>query len=172
MTTPLAQLAYERLFDVLDGKPAHRTLAYHWARLVEALYAAERMRELLEDSDITGKDIRNIPAATPEAGVGIVEAPRGTLIHEYRTDEKGMLTHVNLLVATNHNAAPIAMSVEKAAKHMIHDGKASDGLLNKVEMAMRAYDPCHACATHALGQMPLEAVIRDADGSVRQRVRQ
>jgi len=161
MATPLAQAAYEQFFDVMGGKPAHGTLAYHWARLVEALYAAERMKELLEDPEITSTEIRTLPTQTPDEGVAITEAPRGTLIHNYWTDGNGILTQVNLIVATNHNAAPIAMSVEKAAKAMIKDGEVSEGLLNMVEMAFRSYDPCHACATHALGKMPLEARVYD-----------
>jgi F420-non-reducing hydrogenase large subunit len=166
MATPLAQEAYERMYTVLGGKPVHATLATHWARLIEALYAAERMVELLEDPEITGDQIRNVPTDIPREGVGIVEAPRGTLIHHYQTDERGLLTGVNLIVATNHNAAPIAMSVEKAAKGMIKGGNVSEGLLNTVEMAFRAYDPCHACATHALGETPLSIVIRSTCGDV------
>jgi len=163
MATPLAQQAYEKMYETLGGKPAHATLAFHWARLIEALYAAERMKELLEDPEITSDEIRTVPTETPEEGVGIVEAPRGTLIHNYWTDENGILTKVNLIVATNHNAAPIAMSVEKAAKGVIRRGQVSEGLLNMVEMAFRAYDPCHACATHALpGQTPLVVSVYDA----------
>ncbi|MCD6394168.1 MAG: Ni/Fe hydrogenase subunit alpha [Planctomycetes bacterium] len=165
MATPLAQAAYEKMYETLGGKPAHATLAFHWARLVEALYAAERMKELLEDPEITGTDIRTEPTRTPDEGIGIVEAPRGTLVHHYFTDDNGVLTKVNLIVATNFNAAPIAMSVEKAAKGMIKGGKVNDGLLNMVEMAFRAYDPCHACATHSLpGQMPLVARVYDSTG--------
>jgi F420-non-reducing hydrogenase large subunit len=170
MATPLAQEAYDRMYEVLGGKPVHATLAFHWARLIEALYAAERMVELLEDPEITSEHIRNVPTETPEEGVGIVEAPRGTLIHHYQTDERGILTGVNLIVATNHNAAPIAMSVEKAAKGLIKGGKVSDGLLNMIEMAFRAYDPCHACATHALGKMPLRVTIYDCEGNVVKRL--
>jgi F420-non-reducing hydrogenase large subunit len=163
MATPLAQLEHDRMYETLGGKPAHNTLAFHWARLVETLQAAERMQELLSDTEITGRDIRVCPTKTPTEGVGIVEAPRGTLIHHYWTDAKGMLTRVNLIVATNHNAAPIAMSVERAAKALIKGGQVNDGLLNMIEMAFRAYDPCHACATHALpGQMPLRANIYDS----------
>ena len=173
MATPKAQAAHDELYTALGGKPAHQTLAFHWARLCEALQAAERMQELLTDPAITGSEIRRLPRATPSEGVGIVEAPRGTLIHHYWTDAEGLLTKVNLIVATNHNAAPIAMSVERAAKHMIHNGQVSDGLLNKVEMAFRAYDPCHACATHSLpGKMPLQAQIRDARGQIVQVLRQ
>ncbi|MBC7237621.1 MAG: Ni/Fe hydrogenase subunit alpha [Chloroflexi bacterium] len=170
MATPLAQQAYERMYAVLGGKPAHATLAFHWARLIEALYAAERMVELLEDEEITGDEIRRLPTETPREGVGIVEAPRGTLIHHYQTNERGILTGVNLLVATNHNAAPIAMSVEKAAKGMIKGGQVSDGLLNMVEMAFRAYDPCHACATHSLGEMPLQVIIYNSKGNILRRI--
>jgi F420-non-reducing hydrogenase large subunit len=123
------------------------------------------MKELLEDPEITGTDIRTEPTQTPDEGIGIVEAPRGTLVHHYFTDDNGILTKVNLIVATNFNAAPIAMSVEKAAKGMIKGGKVNDGLLNMIEMAFRAYDPCHACATHSLpGQMPLVARVHDSTG--------
>ena len=170
MATPLAQAAYERMYETLGGKPVHATLATHWARLIEALYSAERMRELLDDPEITGDHIRNVPTETPQEGVGIVEAPRGTLIHHYQSDEKGILTGVSLIVATNHNAAPIAMSVEKAAKGLIKGGQVSEGLLNMVEMAFRAYDPCLACATHALGETPLIVEVRGADGEVVERI--
>ena len=171
MPTPLAQQAYERMYGILGGKPVHATLATHWARLIEALCAAERMVEILEDPEVTGDHIRNVPTETPEEGVGIVEAPRGTLIHHYQTDERGILTGVSLIVATNHNAAPIAMSVEKAAKGLIKGGEVSDGLLNMIEMAFRAYDPCHACATHALGQMPLIVEVRSAEGELVERIK-
>ncbi len=172
MTTPLAQEAYEKMYEVLGGKPVHATLANHWARLIEALYAAERMQELLEDFDITSDEIRTLPTETPEEGVGIVEAPRGTLIHNYWTDADGILTKVNLIVATNHNAAPIAMSVEKAAKGMIKNGEVSEGILNTVEMAFRPYDPCHACATHALpGKTPLVVSIRNLRGELLREIR-
>ena len=159
MATPLAQAAHDKMYEVLGGKPAHCTLAFHWARLIEALQAAERMQELLADDRITGTEIRTVPTSVPDEGVGVVEAPRGTLIHHYKTDEQGMITMVNLIVATNHNSAPIAMSVEKAAKGMVHGPDVTDGMLNMVEMAFRPYDPCLACATHAIGQMPLEVKI-------------
>jgi F420-non-reducing hydrogenase large subunit len=118
--------------------------------LIELLNAAERMRELVSDPGITGTDIRNIPTETPAEGIGIVEAPRGTLIHHYCTDEKGLITMANLIVATQNNAARIALSVDKAAKGTISGGNVDDGILNLVEMAFRAYDPCNGCATHAL----------------------
>ena len=170
MATPLAQQAHDEMYEVLGGKPVHATLAFHWARLIEALYAAEHMVELLEDPEITGEHIRNLPTETPEEGVGIVEAPRGTLIHHYQSDERGILTAASLIVATNHNAAPIAMSVEKPAKGLIKKGSISEGLLNMVEMAFRAYDPCFACATHAIGQTPLEVTVFAADGTVLKRI--
>ncbi len=156
MATPLAQQEYERMYQVLGGKPAHNTLAFHWARLIEALQAAEAMVTLLEDKEITNPDIRRIPTETPTEGVGVVEAPRGTLFHHYKTDERGLVTEANLIVATMNNSAAITMSIEKAAKAFIKGGKVSEGLLNLAEMAFRPYDPCHACGTHALpGDMPL-----------------
>jgi F420-non-reducing hydrogenase large subunit len=160
MATPEAQIAYQEFYETLGGKPVHHTLANHWARVVELLYAAERMNELMNDPEITSKELRVIPTATPTVGVGIVEAPRGTLFHHYETDANGILNKVNLIVATQNNSARIAMSVEKAAKGLIHKGEVSEGLLNKIEMAFRAYDPCHACATHSLpGHMPLKVTI-------------
>ncbi|MDR3691754.1 MAG: Ni/Fe hydrogenase subunit alpha [Fimbriimonas sp.] len=167
MSTPLAQAAYEEYIATLGPKPIHHTLANHWARVVEMLNAAERMVELLDDPDIVSDDIRLIPTATPDKGVGVVEAPRGTLIHHFETDEKGLCTKVNLIVATQNNAARMAMSVESAAKSLIHGGVVNDGLLNKIEMAFRAYDPCNACATHSLpGQMPLIVRVMDRKGEV------
>ncbi|MDI6840011.1 MAG: Ni/Fe hydrogenase subunit alpha [bacterium] len=167
MATPLAQAEYEKMYNVLGGKPAHNTLAFHWARLIELLYSAERMLELAEDAEITSSNIRNIPTQIPTEGIGVVEAPRGTLYHHYKTDEKGIVTEVNLIVATVNNAAAMCMSIERAARSLIKNGKVSDGLLNMVEMAFRAYDPCLACATHTLpGQMPLVVNIRDANGNI------
>jgi len=166
MATPLAQAEYERMFDTLGGKPVHATLATHWARLVELLQAAERTLELSRDPDITSPDVRTIPTATPDEGVGVVEAPRGILFHHYRTDERGLVKKVNLIVGTTNNNAAICMSIKKAAQALIRPGAPiTDGLLNKVEMAFRAYDPCFGCATHTLpGQMPLEVSIYDAQG--------
>ncbi len=167
MATPLAQEHYERMYETLGGKPVHNTLAYHWARLIETLQAAEDMKALLEDKTITDPDIRNIPTDTPNEGVGIVEAPRGTLIHHYKTDSRGIMEEANLIVATVHNAAAINMSIEKAAKTFIKGGNVSEGLLNMAEMAFRPYDPCHACGTHCLpGDMPLELKIYDYNGEL------
>lgn len=181
MATPLAQEAFERFYETLGSKrqngrytPVHQRLATHWARLIELLYAAERMLELAQDPEITDPNVRPIITTTPDEGIGSVEAPRGTLTHHYRTDANGILTAVNLIVGTTNNYAPIAMSVKKAATSLIHNGTViSDSLLNRVEMAFRSYDPCMSCATHALpGQMPLEVTIRDADGNVTRRLSQ
>jgi F420-non-reducing hydrogenase large subunit len=167
MATDEAQKACDELYKTLGGKPVHMTLANHWARVVEMLQAAEKCIELLNDPEITSKEIRTFPTITPTVGIGIVEAPRGTLIHHYETDERGLITKVNLIVATAHNGARIAMGIDKAAKGLIHGGKINDGLLNMVEMAFRAYDPCNACATHSLpGAMPLHIFIRDEHGNL------
>lgn len=164
MATPKAQEAYEQMYETLGGKPVHFTLANHWARLVELLYAAERVQELANDPEIIDPNVRTIPTEKPTEGVGVVEAPRGTLFHHYKSDEKGVITNANLIVATQNNAARIALSVDKAAKGVIKEGKVDDGILNMVEMAFRAYDPCHGCATHTLpGQMPLIVNIYDAN---------
>ncbi len=166
MATPLAQAEYEKFYSTLGGKPVHQRLAIHWARLIELLYAAERWVELATDPEITSPDFHAIPTATPTEGVGIVEAPRGTLTHHYWTDERGVVTKVNLVVGTTNNYAPITMSIKKAADSLIKNGNVNEGLLNMVEMAFRAYDPCFGCATHSLpGQMPLEITIHDAEGN-------
>jgi len=165
MATPLAQQAYAKFYSTLGGKPVHNTLANHWARVVELFYAAERMKELADDPEITEANVRTLPKATPTEGVGIVEAPRGTLIHHYWTDERGIVKKANLIVATQGNAARMAMSVEKAAKALISGPDIPEGVLNKVEMAFRAYDPCHGCATHSLpGSMPLMIRLRRQNG--------
>ncbi|MGD0235979.1 MAG: Ni/Fe hydrogenase subunit alpha [Syntrophorhabdales bacterium] len=167
MATPLAQEEYEKMYATLGGKPVHHTLATHWARLIELLYAAERMLELSRDPEITDPNIRNIPSETPVEGVGIVEAPRGTLTHHYVTDEKGLIKKCNLIVGTTNNYAAICMTVKKAAEGVIRKGKEiTEGLLNRIELAWRAYDPCMGCATHALpGELPLEITVYDADGT-------
>lgn len=174
MATPLAQAEYERMYETLGGKPVDHTLATHWARLVELLYATERWVELATDPGITGDEFRVLPTGTPDEGVGCVEAPRGTLTHHYWTDERGILTKVNLIVGTTNNNAAINMSVKKAAQGLIKKGtEIKEGLLNTIEMAYRAYDPCMACATHTLpGQMPLEVILRAPDGEVVDRLSQ
>ncbi len=173
MATPRAHEAYERFFATLaptdpNGRKVlvHGQLAMHWARLVEMMFAAERMVELATDPEITSDRIRVVPTGIPSEGVGTVEAPRGTLTHHYWTDERGIVTAVNLIVGTTNNYAPMTMSIDRAARSLIHAGTiVQEGLLNRIEMAFRAYDPCFGCATHSLtGQMPLELTIHDAHG--------
>jgi len=163
MATPLAQEEYEIMYKTLGGKPVHSTLAFHWARLIELLYAAERAVELSRDPEITSTNVRNKPGE-PSEGVGIVEAARGTLFHHYVLDEDALIKDVNLIVATVNNCPAINMSIRNAAKGLIHGGKVDQGILNMVEMAFRAYDPCFGCATHfAVGQMPLTIEIYNTE---------
>jgi F420-non-reducing hydrogenase large subunit len=170
MSTPLANDEYVRMFDTLGGRPVNSTLAYHWARLVELLYAAERAVELATDPDITGNELRN-PIGDPGEGVGVVEAARGTLFHHYKLDDKGLIEKVNLIVATTNNYSDICISIRDAARGLIKGGRVDDGLLNKVEMAYRAYDPCFGCSTHALpGATPLIVDVYDRDRSLIRRL--
>jgi len=173
MPTPAAQEEYDKMYKTLGGKPVHATLATHWARVIELLSAAEMALDLSRDPEITGTHIRNIPTAIPTEGVGIVEAPRGTLTHHYTTDEKGILVKANLIVGTTNNYAPIAMTIQKAAKGLIKKGTpVTDGILNMIEMGFRAYDPCFGCATHTLpGKMPLVVKIHDVSGEVIQEIK-
>ena len=169
MATPLAQAEYQRMFETL-GKPCNLTLATHWARLIELLYSCERAVELATDPQITDKHVRNLPTAVPHEGVGIVEAQRGTLTHHYVTDEKGIIRKANLIVGTTNNNAPITMSIKKAAQHLIRKGQpVGEDVLNMIEMAFRAYDPCFSCATHSLpGHFPMEVTVVGPDGDVLQ----
>jgi F420-non-reducing hydrogenase large subunit len=175
LATPLAQAEYERFYAAFGCKkvngryqPVHHRLATHWARLIEVLYAAEHMLELGCDAEITSPDVRRIPSGVAGVGVGSVEAPRGTLIHHYESDAQGILTKVNLVVGTTNNHAAMALSIRRAAEKLIHAGKViEEGLLNRVEMAFRLYDPCLSCATHALpGSMPLIVNLRNGDGEI------
>jgi F420-non-reducing hydrogenase large subunit len=162
MATPLAQAEYQEMYKTLGSKPVHSTLAFHWARLIELLYATERAMELVKDPEITSTNIRNKPGE-PGEGIGIVEAARGTLIHHFNMDKDALLTDVNLIVATTNNYPAICMSIRDAAKGLIHGDKVDQGVLNMVEMAFRAYDPCFGCATHsAIGQMPLTVEVFDS----------
>jgi F420-non-reducing hydrogenase large subunit len=158
MATPLAQAEYQEMKKML-GKPVHNTLAFHWARLIELMYVTERAIELVQDPEITSTNVRNKPGE-PTEGVGIVEAARGTLIHHFTLTKDAMVKDVNLVVATTSNYPAICMSIRDAAKGLIHNGKVDQGILNMVEMAFRAYDPCFGCATHtAFGQMPLTVEV-------------
>jgi F420-non-reducing hydrogenase large subunit len=166
MTTPLAQAEYQAMYKTLGEKPIHSTLAFHWARLIELLYATEKALELSKDPEITSAKVRNKPGE-PGEGVGIVEAARGTLFHHYVLDKDALIKDVNLIVATTNNYPAICMSIRDAAKGLIHGGNLDQGLLNMVEMAFRAYDPCFGCATHfAVGQMPLIVEIYNSDKSL------
>jgi len=173
MATPLAQKEYDRMYAIIGTKPVHATLAMHWARLIELLYASEHCLELLEDPEIIGKELRTPVTSIIGEGVDTVEAQRGTLTHHYWTDEKGIVTKVNIIVGTTNNNAAINMSIKKAAQGLIKKGKeVTDGTLNMIEMAFRAYDPCFSCATHSLpGNMPLILEIKESDGTLIQRVK-
>jgi NAD-reducing hydrogenase large subunit len=169
--SPLAQKEFEHFRAYTHGKPNHMTLHTHWARLVELLHAAEVIKELLQDPTLQGDEL--VRKGTPqEEGIGFLEAPRGTLIHHYRVNPSGLVTMANLIVSTAHNNQPMNESVRSVAEAMI-SGKpqVTEGMLNAVEVAIRAYDPCLSCATHALGQMPLEVTIIGDDGSVLDRKR-
>ncbi len=166
MQTPLAQEEYEKFFAAFGGKPVHATLAYHWARIIEMLQAAELVLRHARDERLTDPEVRALPGRAPTEGVGVVEAPRGLLTHHYVTDERGMVTRANLIVGTTNNYAPITLSVKKAAQSLIRGGSSvSEAALNTIEMAFRAYDPCFGCATHMLaGARPLETRVLGADG--------
>jgi len=164
--TPLAQKELEE-FRKEFGRPAQQTLLFHWARLIEMMYAAERAIELLEDPEITSENIK-VPV-TPRAarGVGVIEATRGTLIHDYETDENGMVKDVNLIVATCQNNAAMNLAVKQAAKELIKGGKYDQGTLNRIEMMIRPYDPCLSCATHDLsGRIAVKLCILNSEGQV------
>jgi F420-non-reducing hydrogenase large subunit len=167
MATPLANEEHDRMYKTLGGKPVHQTLATHWARLIELLYAAERWLELAGDPEITGPEHRVVPDKTPDEGVAVVEAPRGTLFHHYKTDKNGIVQEANLIVGTTNNNGAINLSVKKAATDFIKNGEVNDGVLNIVEMAFRAYDPCFGCATHAWpGQAPMHVRVYDHGGTL------
>jgi F420-non-reducing hydrogenase large subunit len=180
LATPLAQEHFEEFCTTfgsnkIDGRyqPVHHRLATHWARLIEMLYASERMLELATDAEITSPDVRRLPERIVGEGIGSVEAPRGTLIHHYRTDANGMVLAANLIVGTTNNHAAIAMSVRKAAEGLIRGGVVKEGLLNRIEMAFRLYDPCMSCATHSLpGNMPMVVNLRSAAGDLVESYRQ
>jgi F420-non-reducing hydrogenase large subunit len=182
MATPLANAEYQRMYETFGCKkvtdaryqPIHHRLATHWARLIELLYAAEHMLELALDPEITSPETRTIPdpARFVGEGVGCVEAPRGTLTHHYVTDQRGVLTKVNMIVGTTNNYAPISMSIKRAAERLISSNAPEEAVLNKIEMAFRLYDPCLSCATHFLpGKMPLTVSVRDSQGELLREMR-
>ncbi|HIJ38312.1 MAG TPA: Ni/Fe hydrogenase subunit alpha [Rhodospirillaceae bacterium] len=169
MPTPLAEA--ERL-DFLShghGTPAHGSLAFHWTRMIEMLCAAETISQLLLDDDLLGQDLL---ASGPrcQEGIGVIEAPRGSLFHHYRVNEDDLVTYANLIVSTTHNNTPMNLAVRDVAKKYLNGRELTEGLLNHIEVAIRCFDPCLSCATHALGQMPLDVTLMDADGTVLQRM--
>jgi F420-non-reducing hydrogenase large subunit len=172
MQTPAAQAEYEKFFETLGGRPVHATLAYHWARIIEMLQSCELVLEHARDERLTDPLVRVIPDGVPGEGIGVVEAPRGILVHHYQTDEEGLVRRANLIVGTTNNHAPIQLSVKQAAASLIEAGREPDeSLLNMVEMAFRAYDPCFGCATHSLpGQLPLEVTVWSAGGTALHRL--
>ena len=161
--TPEAEAARKEFMAVTNGKPNNITMAYHWARMIELLHAAEKMRDLLNDSDLQGTDLV-VKGMRREEGVGLVEAPRGTLFHHYRVDDRDQVVMANLIVSTTSNNEPMNQAVTKVARDYLSGVEITEGLLNRIEVAIRAYDPCLSCATHALGQMPLTVSVVDREG--------
>ena len=170
ITTPMANEEFNNFKSIGGGKPVEGTLWYHYARLIEDLYAIERAKEILLDPEVTSADIATDYSELTGEGVGVIEAPRGTLIHHYKTDPNGMLTKVNLIVATGHNNWAMNNSVDMVAKTFVDGKKLSEGMLNRVEAAIRAYDPCLSCSTHAIGQMPMIIELIEPDGTVIDRI--
>ena len=169
ISTPLANEEFKKFKAISEG-PVEPSLYMHYARLIEDIYAAERTRELLEDPDILSTDIINDHYELTGRGVGVIEAPRGTLFHHYETDDNGQLNLVNLIVATGHNNWAMSTSVDMVAKAFVDPNNLTEGQLNRVEAAIRAYDPCLSCSTHAIGKMPIVIEIRGPDGELVQRV--
>jgi NAD-reducing hydrogenase large subunit len=167
--SPLAQKEFEAYKAYTDGKPNNMSLHAHWARLIELLHSAEVIKELLLDKDLQGTKLVRSGKRVPE-GVGLVEAPRGTLFHHYRVDDNDQITMANLIVSTTNNNEPMNRAVNWVAMNVLSEKPAiTEGMLNRVEVAIRAYDPCLSCATHALGRMPLEVTLEGPDGRVLQR---
>ena len=167
ISTPLAN---DMLTDFRNafGRMPQQTLLYHYARLIEMMYASERAVEILNDPDITSTDVWAKPEVRAATGVGVLEAPRGTLIHEYTTNDDGYITKANLIVSTGHNNAAMDIGVREAAKALIKNGEPEEGLLNRLEMVVRAYDPCFSCATHTIdGRWPIKLELVAPDGTVR-----
>lgn len=147
-----------------DGGAAGATLGYHWARMIEMLHAAELIKELLHDDDLQGTDLV-VTGERRERGIGVIEAPRGTLIHDYQVDDDDLVMTANLIVSTTHNNQAMNEAIRQVARQHLDGRKLTEGLLNHIEVAVRAFDPCLSCATHALGKMPLEVELLDAEGS-------
>ncbi|MBW2084909.1 MAG: nickel-dependent hydrogenase large subunit, partial [Deltaproteobacteria bacterium] len=166
LSTPLAQEEFERYEQIALSGLMGASLLYHYTRLMEILYALERAEELLTDKNITSTDIRFTADPSREEGVGVIEAPRGVLIHHYMVDGYGRITKANLIVATCHNNMAMNRSIQLVAREYINNGQVKEGILNRVEGAIRCYDPCLSCATHALGQMPLKVQVYSSNGEL------
>jgi len=163
--TPLAEAERREFVDHGQGSLVHAPLAYHWARMIEMLHAAETIKDLLHDDDLSGSDLTT-SGPRQRKGVGVIEAPRGTLIHHYRVGDDDLVTTCNLIVSTTHNNQPMNEAVRRVAKRYLSGRTLTEGLLNHIEVAIRAFDPCLSCATHALGKMPLQVELLDAAGQV------
>jgi NAD-reducing hydrogenase large subunit len=170
ISTPLANEELKTFKAINNGKPVENTLYYHYARLIECLYAAEHVKVLLDDPDILSTDILNTCHNPQPQGVGVIEAPRGTLIHHYWAKENGQIEKVNLIVSTGHNNWAMCEAVDSVAKTYITGPEIHEGLLNRVEAAIRAHDPCLSCSTHAVGQMPIILELRDSNDQLIQTV--
>jgi NAD-reducing hydrogenase large subunit len=166
IATPLAEAARQRFKAFGHGGFVHDTLAYHWARMIEALHCAESIQELLHDTEITGTDLVAVHGDRRNEGIGVIEAPRGTLFHHYQIDDDGLVTRANLIVSTTSNNQAMNESVRSVANQYLDGREITEGLLNHLEVAVRAYDPCLSCATHALGKMPLQVELLGADGTL------
>lgn len=166
ISTPLANDEFRKFKLIRNGKPVEGSLYYHYARLIETIYALERTREILEDLEVMSQDVLRLGEVKNEEGIGIVEAPRGTLIHHYWVDEKGTIEKVNLIVSTGHNNWAMSKAVEQIAKAYVDGRNLKEGMLNRVEGAIRCYDPCLSCSTHAIGKMPLIIELYDKDGNL------
>jgi NAD-reducing hydrogenase large subunit len=164
LPTPLAQAERTAMMALGGGRPVHGALFFHWARLVELLHAAELIQALLDDPELMGTDLMADPGPRRHEAVGVIEAPRGTLFHHYRVDDHDLVSYCNLIVSTTHNNQAMNEAVRTVAMQHLNGRELTEGLLNHIECAIRAYDPCLSCATHALGQMPMEVELIDADG--------
>ena len=162
--TPFAEHERRELVAYAGGKPLHATLAYHWTRMIEMLFAAETIKELLQDDDLSGTELMTSGERRRE-GVGVIEAPRGTLFHHYQVGDDDLVTMANLIVSTTNNNQAMNTAVREVARKYLDGREITEGLLNHIEVAIRAYDPCLSCATHALGKMPLEVALVDAEGT-------
>jgi NAD-reducing hydrogenase large subunit len=171
ITTPLAEIERREFIAYSGVIPMHAPLGYHWARMIEMLHASETIKDLLHDADITGSELV-VSGERSFEGVGVIEAPRGTLIHHYRVDENDLVTMCNLIVSTTHNNQAMNEAVRRVAQQYLHGHEITEGLLNHIEVAVRAFDPCLSCATHALGKMPLEIeVLNEAGERLSRRLR-